>query len=113
MIAINGQFTARKMTGQERFAFELLLEMDKIVRDFPLQLRLIIPRNAINIPMLHNIEIEKYGAAKGALWEQTYFAYYLFRHKAISLNLCSVMPILKPGFICIHDLSYKVNPTYF
>ena len=113
MIARNGQFTARKMRGQERFAFELLLEMDKIVGDFSLNFRLIIPRNAINIPMLHNIEIEKYGAAKGSLWEQTYFAYYLFRHKATSLNLCSVMPILKPGFICIHDLSYKVNPTYF
>ena len=55
MIAINGQFTARKMTGQERFAFELLLEMDKMVRDFPLQLSVIIPRNAINIPMLHNM----------------------------------------------------------
>ena len=31
LIAINGQFTNRKLTGQERFAFELLLELDKIV----------------------------------------------------------------------------------
>ena len=84
-IAINGQFTARKMTGQER----------------------------VNIPKLYNIPIIKYGRVKGSLWEQVYFFYYTFRHNLLSLNLCSVMPVLKPGIICIHDLSYKVNPQYF
>ena len=29
-IAINGQFTARKMTGQERFAYEIVKEQDMI-----------------------------------------------------------------------------------
>jgi glycosyltransferase involved in cell wall biosynthesis len=112
-IAINGQFTARKVTGQERFAFELLLELDKIVKDSSLHFKLIVPENAYNIPDLQNIIVEKYGKAKGSLWEQTYFTYYLFRHRFTSLNLCSIMPILKPGIICIHDLSYKVNPDYF
>ena len=41
------------------------------------------------------------------------FTYYLFRTGAVSLNLCSIMPVLRPGIICIHDLSYKVNPSYF
>lgn len=112
-IAINGQFTARQVTGQERFAFELLLELDKIVKDSPLHFKLIVPKNAQNIPDLQNIIVEKYGKAKGSLWEQTYFTYYLFRYRFTSLNLCSIMPILKPGIICIHDLSYKVNPDYF
>lgn len=57
-IAINGQFTARQVTGQERFAFELLLELDKIVKDSPLHFKLIVPKNAQNIPDLQNIIVD-------------------------------------------------------
>ena len=32
MITINGQFTARRVTGQERFAFEIISELDKICK---------------------------------------------------------------------------------
>lgn len=110
-IAVNGQFTARRMTGQERFAYEIITELDKICNKG--EFKLIVPQDAKNIPKLTNISIIKYGKAKGSLWEQTFFAWYTVWHKEISLNLCSVMPILKPGIICIHDLSYKVNPQYF
>lgn len=113
LIAINGQFTNRKLTGQERFAFELLLELDKIVEHSFLRFELVIPQDAANVPNLQNINIKKFGKAKGSLWEQLYFTYYLFRTGAVSLNLCSIMPVLRPGIICIHDLSYKVNPSYF
>lgn len=110
-IVINGQFTARRTTGQERFAYEIVCEIDKIcsVGDF----ELVVPTTARNVPLLKNIPIIKYGKAKGSLWEQTFFTWYTIRHNAMSLNLCSIMPLLKPGVICIHDLSYKVNPQYF
>lgn len=110
-IIINGQFTARRMTGQERLAYEILNELDKLKTD--IKFTLVVPKNAQNIPPLKNISIIKYGKAKGSLWEQTFFAYYTIKHKALSLNLCSIMPLLKPGIICIHDLCYKVNPQYF
>lgn len=110
-IAINGQFTIRRMTGQERFAYEITQELDKVCDKG--QFLLIVPQNAINVPELKNIPIVKYGKAKGSLWEQTFFAWYTIKHKLMSLNLCSIMPLLKPGCICIHDLSYKVNPQYF
>lgn len=113
IIVINGQFAARRMTGQERFAYELILELDKLVDNSEIKFQLVTPVNAKNIPPLKNIPVIKYGKAYGSLWEQTYFAYYLIKHKAMSLNLCSIMPLLKPGIICIHDLSYKVNPQYF
>lgn len=31
-IVINGQFAARRVTGQERFAFEIISELDKYAR---------------------------------------------------------------------------------
>ena len=58
-IAINGQFTARRMTGQERFACEIITELDKICKKG--EFELIVPKNAKNIPKLANIPIIKYG----------------------------------------------------
>lgn len=110
-IIINGQFTNRKMTGQERFAYEILSSLDRICKKNEFQL--IVPINAWNIPKLENISVIRFGKAKGSLWEQIFLGYYTIRHNALSLNLCSVMPLVKPGIICIHDLSYKVNPSYF
>lgn len=110
-IAINGQFTVRKVTGQERFAIEIIKELDKIVDGK--EWVLVVPKNAVDVPTLSNIPIVRYGKAKGSIWEQTCFFYYTFRHNLLSLNLCSVMPVFRPGIICIHDLSYKVNPQYF
>ncbi len=113
VIAINGQFTNRRLTGQERFAYEMVSALDDIPPSKNIKWVLVIPSNATNIPQLSNIEIVKFGKAKGSLWEQTCFAYYLITRHALSLNLCSIMPVLSPGIICIHDLSYKVNPQYF
>lgn len=110
-IAINGQFLARRMTGQERFANEIVLELDKIVDKDTVEL--VVPVHAQNIPSLTNIKVVKYGNMKSHLWEQTNFAFYCIIRKALSLNLCSIVPLLKPGIVCIHDLSYKVNPQYF
>lgn len=112
-ISINGRFTNRRVTGQERFAFELVSELDKIVERSHLRFELVVPQDAVNVPDLKNIEVKKFGKAGGSLWEQLCFACYLFRTGAVSLNLCSVMPALRPGIVCIHDLSYKVNPGYF
>lgn len=111
-IIINGQFTARRMTGQERFAYEIVCCLDQMVGT-DCTVELVVPPNAFNIPPLHHIKVVRYGKVKGMLWEQTFFAFYMLTHKGVSLNLCSIMPIVKPGIICIHDVSYKVNPQYF
>lgn len=72
-IIINGQFTARRVTGQERFALEIILELDKICKKG--QYSLVVPKNASNIPYLNNIPVIKFGKAKGSLWEQTFFCF--------------------------------------
>ena len=46
-LAINGQFAARRMTGQERFAYEIVKELDRIVKPQD-QVELIVPLNASN-----------------------------------------------------------------
>lgn len=110
-IVINGQFTARRMTGQERFAFEIVKELDSLVKKG--EYELVVPQNAINVPCLVNIKVIHLGWIKGVLWEQICLAYYLLKEKKTSLNLCTNMALLAPGYICIHDISYKVNPHFF
>ncbi|NFE95391.1 glycosyltransferase family 4 protein [Clostridium botulinum] len=110
-IVINGQFLARRMTGQERFAYEIVLELDKLVEKNHIEL--IVPRNAVNIPKLDNIKIIKFGILKGVLWEQLELGYYVIKNKFLCLNLCTIAPLFTPGIVCIHDISYKINPKYF
>lgn len=110
-IFINGQFTNRELTGQERFAFELLMELDKIVDKNIIEL--IVPKGAKNIPNLTNIKIVASLNLKYPFWEQLVFTFILFWNRGIALNLCTISPMLKPGIVCIHDISYKVNPEYW
>lgn len=101
------------MTGMERFAYELIRELDKTARSAALDMRLVVPTNARNVPELHNIRVVRYGKARGSLWEQIFMTAYCLRHNAMSLSLRPIMPLLKPGIVCIHDVSYKTNPSFF
>lgn len=106
-ISINGQFTARRLTGQERFAIEIVTNLDKICKQG--EFELVVPKNATNVPELDNIHVIRYGKAYGSAWEQICLAWYVIVKRRRSLNLCSVMPIIKPDIICIHDLAFKTN----
>lgn len=110
-IAINGRFMVRRQTGQERFATEVVRELDRICK--PDQFRLVIPMEADSKLSLNNIEIVKYGQRKSHLWEQIDFARYTKKNKLQSMNLCTIQPLLNPGIVCIHDISYKINPQFF
>lgn len=114
-IVINGQFTARRLTGQERFALEITKQLDKLIKDIDLDyiIELVVPMSAKNIPCLDNIQIVKYGNVRSHLWEQVSLYAYVKKNKAILLNMCSIAPLGRPDYIVIHDISYKVNPQYF
>lgn len=107
IIAINGQFTARRQTGQERFAVEIVRALDKIAEKGKYEL--IVPSNATHVPELENVIVRKFGCIKDPLWEQTFFFLYVLLKRRLSLNLCTIMPILKPGPICVHDIAFKTN----
>ncbi|SMP40400.1 glycosyltransferase family 1 protein [Fibrobacter sp. UWB10] len=102
--ALNGRFTARKLTGQERFAKELILELDKLpeAQEFVL----VVPEYASCIPELKHIEVVKYGRVKSHLWEQISFYRYIKKNKLLSINLTTTCPFFSPDIVCIHDAAY-------
>lgn len=111
-IVINGEFCARRLTGQERVARELVLELDKLIEDgFPISL--VIPEYAQDVPQLNRIPVVRTGNAKGSFWEQLCLGPYAIKTGAYCLNICSIAPLISDGAIFIHDICYKEHPEYF
>ncbi len=108
---INGKFYAMEITGVQRFAREIVLELDKIADN--LDIEIVVPANGKDIPLLKNIKIVKTSLKKSILWEQLWLPLYLMMNKRIGLHLCHVAPILKPDIVCVHDANVLINPQWF
>jgi len=111
---INGLFLTKKITGIERYAREIVNELDKIVNKG--EFVIAVPPANIKLPEYKNIEIVKVGKERKEeklsefLWEQLDFLLYLRKYKGIPINLCNRFPIFYcKGFVTIHDISYKAN----
>lgn len=110
-IVINGRFLLHRTTGVERYAREILEELDKII--LPGSVTMAVPPETENIPTYTNIRVVRVGKFKNRLWEHLSFPWYVHKQKGISLNLCNVAPLPSPGIVCIHDVKIKATPQYF
>lgn len=107
---VNGRFFSKKITGVERYAVELLKEVDMLVENG--QLTIAIPKDA-DVPTYKNIKVIRVGRLKNILWEHISFPIYARRNKMIPISLCNVAPLLYPGIVCIHDVKIKARPDFF
>ena len=110
-IIINGRFLSHRVTGVERYAREILSELDKIVQ--PGNIEIAIPPEVKEIPTYHNIRVSHVGKLHNRMWEHYSFPIYVRKQKGLSLNLCNVAPLISPGIVCIHDVKIKATPQYF
>lgn len=110
-IFINGKFLTQRQTGAQRYAKEIVAELDSISRkdDF----KLVVPLGEWNIPEYENIKVVKVAPFQGILWEQLTFPIYVMLHKAKCLNLCNVAPLLKPDFSTIFDMKIRSHPQFY
>lgn len=108
---VNGRFLLHRVTGVQRYAGEILSELDKII--YPGELEIAVPPEAENIPDYQNIKIRKVGRLHNRLWEHISFPAYVRRENGVSLNLCNVAPLSDPGIVCIHDVKIKACPQFF
>ena len=110
-IIINGRFLVHRVTGVERYAIELLSELDKIIK--PGTIEMAVPPELKNVPTYKNINLVKVGRFHNRVWEQISFPLYVYKNNGVSLNLCNVAPLLSPGIVCIHDVKVKATPQFF
>lgn len=111
-IIINGKFFGQKITGVQRFAREILAEMDKLCEGADIEIA-VAADSLDNVPEYKNIKIKQVGKKNGTLWEQTVFKKYVKKNKAVSLNLCNSSPLSGKKIVCIHDVKIKAHPDFF
>ena len=109
---IDGLFLTQPITGIQRYAFEITNELDKIAKQGEIEIA--VPQNAEINASFTNIPIIRTGKTGGLLWEQTDYARYLRKNHSLAIGFTNVVPLLyRHGVVAIHDISYKVNPSFF
>ena len=101
--AFNGRFLTKKITGQERFAMELISHLDKICEKG--EFCVVTSELAEDLPRWENIEIVRTGRLKREAWEQFCLGPYLRKHHLKCVNLTTTFPLLHADVVCLHDVS--------
>ena len=110
---INGKFYSQSITGVQRYARELVMELDNIL-DRNCEFEIALSNDCFDVPLLKNIKTVIIGPFKsGAMWEQIILPIYVSYQKAVCVNLCNSMPILSKNITVLHDVSFKVNPQFY
>jgi glycosyltransferase involved in cell wall biosynthesis len=104
-ILINGDFLCHHLTGIERYAHEITLRLDKLIRHK--EAAIIFPMNTKNIPPYKNLEIIRHKKDIGShlYWQMFTLQSFLLTHKQYTVldfgNTC--LP-LAPGIVFLHDI---------
>ena len=105
-IVFDGQVYAQRMTGQYRYADELLKALDQFIKKD--EFEIIVPEYVDISGKFKNIRVVRYGNVKGLLWTQISLPMYLMKHNAVSIGFCNITPLLRPGITAVLDIAYKV-----
>ena len=115
-IFINGRFLSQSLSGQQRYARELTLAIDRLGKQGELahRWRLVAPRGyggALEED-LRFVEVEVAGPLQGHGWEQTILAARSWG--GALLSLCGSGPMVHPcQLVAIHDAAIYRNPKNF
>lgn len=111
MYAFNGRFLMKKLTGQERFASELVSNIDKISKKG--EFCVITSENPQWLPQYENIEIIQVGRLKREAWEQFCLGPYLKKKNLKCINLTTTFAFGHCEVVCLHDASiFEIGRQY-
>lgn len=113
MIYINGRFLTQNMTGVQRFAEEISLQIEYMRDDVIL---LVPDVKAIKKQsLLKRFNIEEVPGLNGHLWEQITLPLYLLRRKSpLLINLGNTAPVFySHQVVTHHDITYLKYPKSF
>ena len=114
--SINGRFLTQPVTGVQRYAREIVCALDQLMSlGHPLtqglEMDLIVPRGASDLPQLQVIRLREVGPLGGHTWEQAVLP-ILARRGLISL--CNTGPLAAAKHIvCMHDINTRLYPSSY
>jgi glycosyltransferase involved in cell wall biosynthesis len=113
-ILINGDFLCRKITGVERYAYEITQRLDKLSKSA--EIAIIIPANTPVVPAYKNLEIirHKKKTKSHVWWQMATLQYFLLLHRNyIPLEFGNTCLPLAPGIVFLHDIYCEFFPEDF
>ena len=112
MAVLGDTFLSGNVYGIQRYAYEILKQLDTIVKD--IHIEIIVPEHFDVDCSFKNIKIVKFGKLKNLfLWRQICFPYYLIKYKRFGLDLTLGLSYLKTDVVCIHDCIYETYKDDF
>jgi len=110
---INGYFFCRRLTGIERYAYEITSRLDKLCK--PDEIAIIVPVDAVNIPKYENIRIIRHGKTiQHILWQMFTLQWFLITHREYTvLEFGNTALPFAPGIVFLHDIYCEFFPEDF
>jgi glycosyltransferase involved in cell wall biosynthesis len=112
--AINGRFLSQRMTGVQRYAYEIVAALDELLaqqHDPAVAMRLILPPAVETAPPLANIEICRTSFGSGHAWDQLVLP---FHAGAGVVSLGNFGPVVaRNHVVCIHDANTFIFPESY
>jgi len=112
--AINGRFLTQRMTGVQRYAYEIVAALDELLAQGQgpaIAMRLVVPPGAEAIPSLSKIDICRTRFGSGHAWDQAVLPLYA---EAGVLSLGNFGPVLaRNHVVCIHDANTFILPESY
>jgi glycosyltransferase involved in cell wall biosynthesis len=114
--AINGRFLTQRMTGVQRYAYEIVASLDEISSEDSdvarrLGFRLIIPPGADARLALSQIDVRQTKFGSGHAWDQFVLPWY---GTSGVLSLGNFGPVLaRHHIVCIHDANTFIEPESY
>ena len=111
-LIINGRFLSQRMTGIQRFAYEICCALRHIGANYVI----LAPQNICKDYYLDRLPLEIIGGKGSHFWEQVTLPRYVHKHYngAILLSLSGLSPLFyNCNILTIHDISYLLRPRSY
>src|SRR5207237_6623054 len=114
--AINGRFLTQRMTGVQRYAYEIVAALDGILSQNVdvagyVPMRLVLPHGVEAAPILSKIGVCRTSFGSGHAWDQFVLPFYA---EAGVLSLGNFGPVLaRNNIVCIHDANVFIQPESY
>ncbi len=114
--AINGRFLTQRVTGVQRYAYEIVSALDEILADQTelaqkVEFRLIAPPGAKRDLTLSRVQFQQTKSGSGHRWDQSIFPFY---SGSGVLSLGNFGPLLVgKQILCIHDANTFIEPESY
>lgn len=111
-ICVNARFLTQHMTGVQRYAVEICLELKRMRGD---EIEFVSPCGIVQKKYAELLNAQIIGKHKGHVWEQIDLPLYLRKKgNPLLLNLCNTAPLFyRNKIVTVHDVAFMAYPQTF